>query len=73
MSAGSPTHDYLLPQLTALVEGAVAEGFARDVVVAVLIDLITSTTFDTAAADPKVDASLDVPPWEINARGAAPE
>lgn len=55
MASGSPVHDYLLPRLTALVDETVATGVARDVAVAVLIDLITSPGFDTAAPDPRPD------------------
>jgi hypothetical protein len=32
-----------------------AAGIARDVAVAVMIDLVTSPAFDTAAPDPKAD------------------
>jgi len=41
MSTDSPAHDFLLPRLTALIDDAVAAGYAREVAVAVLIDLIT--------------------------------
>ena len=56
MTPDSPAHDFLLPRLTALVDDAVAAGIARDVAVAVLIDLVTSPGFDTAAPDPKADS-----------------
>jgi hypothetical protein len=56
MASESPVHDYLLPRLTALVDEAVAAGVARDVAVAVLIDLMTSPGFDTAVPDPKSDS-----------------
>lgn len=56
MLTDSPARDYLLPRLSALVEEAVSTGIDRDVAVAVLIDLITSPTFDTAAPDPKDDS-----------------
>ena len=42
MASDSPARDFLLPRLSALVDEAVAHGFARDVAVAVLIDLVTS-------------------------------
>lgn len=53
MTSASPVHNYLLPRLTGLVNEAVATGIERDVAVAVLIDLVTSPEFDTAAPDPK--------------------
>jgi hypothetical protein len=56
MTSASPAHDFLLPRLTALVDEAVASGIARDVAVAVLIDLVTSPGFDTAAPDPMTDS-----------------
>jgi hypothetical protein len=57
MSSEAPARDYLLPRLTALVNDAVATGIARDVAVAVLIDLVTSPGFDTAAPDPMADSA----------------
>jgi hypothetical protein len=56
MTTDSPVHDFLLPRLTALVDATVAAGFARDVAVAVLIDLVTSPGFDTATPDPDADS-----------------
>ncbi|MGD0102743.1 MAG: hypothetical protein ABSC06_01730 [Rhodopila sp.] len=56
MPRDAPAHDFLLPRLTALVNEAVAKGIGRDVAVAVLIDLVTSPTFDSAAPDPKADS-----------------
>jgi len=56
MAEPAPVHDFLLPRLTALVNEAEAAGIARDITVAVLIDLITSPDFDTAAPDPKADS-----------------
>jgi hypothetical protein len=50
------SRDFLLPRLTALVDDAAANGIARDVAVAVLIDLITSPRFDTAAPSPRADS-----------------
>jgi hypothetical protein len=63
MANNSPAHDFLLPRLTALVDEAEAEGIARDVAVAVLIDLVTSPGFDTAAPDPKTDSEPH-PVWQ---------
>jgi len=63
MTSHSPARDFLLPRLTALIEDAVAAGFERDVAVAVLIDLITSPRFDTAAPDSTADADPQ-PGWE---------
>jgi hypothetical protein len=56
MASNSTAHDFLLPRLTALVNEAVTSGIARDVAVAVLIDLVTSPVFDTAAPDPQADS-----------------
>lgn len=56
MAHDLPARDFLLPRLTALLEAAVAAGIDRDVAVAVLIDLVTSPRFDTAAPDPKADS-----------------
>ncbi len=63
MTQPTPVHDYLLPRLVELVRGAVAQGMARDVVAAVLIDLVTSPRFDTATADPAGD-SAPHPDWD---------
>ncbi len=57
MTGDSPARDFLLPRLSALVNEAVATGIARDVAVAVLIDLVTSPGFDTAAPDPHADSA----------------
>jgi hypothetical protein len=57
MTSKSPVHDFLLPRLTAVVDEAVATGVPREVAVAVLIDLVTSPQFDTAAPDPKADSA----------------
>jgi hypothetical protein len=56
MTNDLPARDFLLPRLTALVQEAVTMGIAREVAVAVLIDLVTSPSFDTAAPDPKADS-----------------
>jgi hypothetical protein len=49
----TPVHDFVLPHLTALVRDALAQGFAKEVVVAVVIDLITAAPFDTAKPSPE--------------------
>jgi hypothetical protein len=54
--SGSHAHDFLLPRVAALVDQAVAAGIAREVAVAVLIDIVTSPRFDTAAPDPRSDS-----------------
>jgi hypothetical protein len=56
MANDTSAHEFLLPRLTALVDEAVASGIAREVAVAVLIDLVTSPGFDTAAPDPLADS-----------------
>jgi hypothetical protein len=56
MTSDAPAHDFLLPRVTALLNEAVATGIERQVAVAVLIDIITSPRFDTAAPDPKADS-----------------
>jgi hypothetical protein len=63
MTTDSPVHDFLLPRLTALIDDAVAAGITREVAVAVLIDLLTSPRFDTAAPDRTADAEPR-PGWE---------
>ena len=67
--ASSPARDWLRPKLLALLAEADGAGFARDVTVAVLIDLVTGTEFNlptqnhepdrgTAAAAGYRDASI---------------
>jgi hypothetical protein len=56
MTSDSPARDFLLPRLTALLDEAVAHGCAHEVAVAVLIDLVTSPRFDTAAPDSADDS-----------------
>jgi hypothetical protein len=56
MVSQAPARDFLLPRLAALVRDAQAAGIARDVAVAVLIDLVTSPDFDVAAPDPSADS-----------------
>jgi|SRR5471032_3270289 hypothetical protein len=63
MTSDSPARDFLLPRLSGLVDEAVLQGFAREVAVAVLIDLVTSPNFDTAVPDP-MDDSASQPLWE---------
>lgn len=63
MTSRTPAHDYLMPRLDALVQEATAQGFARDVVVAVLIDLIMSPRFNDARPDPMADAPAQ-PGWD---------
>jgi hypothetical protein len=57
MTSDSPIHDFVLPRLTALVNDAIAAGATMEVAVAVIIDLITSSRFDTAAPDPEADSA----------------
>lgn len=45
----TPLHDWLRPRLAALFDDALAAGFAREAVAAVLVDLVTAPPFDTAA------------------------
>ncbi len=66
MASSSPVHDYMLPRLIELVDRAVATGIARDVAVAVLIDLVTSPAFDTASVDRTAD-SAPHPLWDRTA------
>src|ERR1700744_1873125 len=63
MTSNLPAHDFLRPRLTPLVAESGREGIAREVAVAVLIDLVTSPSFDTAAPDPKAD-SAPHPLWD---------
>lgn len=48
----APLHEWLRPRLHALLQQAIAAGFARDAAVAVMIDLITAPPFDQAGAQP---------------------
>lgn len=63
MANDTPIHDYLRPRVTALVGEAIARGMAQDAVVAVLIDIVTSPGFDTAAPNPATDSDIR-PDWE---------
>jgi hypothetical protein len=53
--SGAPLHDWLKPRMEALLRDAQAAGFERDVVVAVLIDLVTSPPFDPPERSEHVD------------------
>jgi len=57
MASDTPIHDFVLPRISALVHEAVAQGFARDTIVAVVIDIITAPQFDTAAPKPTDDSA----------------
>jgi hypothetical protein len=57
MTQATPIHDYLAPRVAALVQSAAEQGMARDAVVAVLIDILTSPQYDTAAPDPAADSA----------------
>lgn len=57
MTSDSPAHDFLLPRLGALLSQAVSNGFSREVAVAVMIDVVTSPAFNTAAPDPLDDSA----------------
>lgn len=48
MTGQTPIHDWLRPRLAELVGQAERAGFARDTVIAVLTDLITSPPFNEA-------------------------
>lgn len=50
----TPVHDWLRPKLAELVQQAERVGFERDVVVAVLTDLITTPPYE--APDPVQDS-----------------
>ncbi len=51
----TPARDFLLPRLTALLADAAAQGIAREVAVAVLIDLVTGPGFNDTPLDPRAD------------------
>ena len=55
MQAATPAHDFLLPRLRQLVADAQAQGIGRDAVVAVMIDIVTGSTFNAATPDPADD------------------
>lgn len=56
MTTDTPARSFLRPRLAALVDAAVAEGIAREVAVAVLIDLVTAPPFNVVAPDPTADS-----------------
>ena len=66
MTSSTPAHDFLLPRLTRLIDDTVATGIARDVAVAVLIDLVTSPRFDEALPTP-ADEAVAQPLWRRDA------
>jgi hypothetical protein len=68
MPQTAPARDFLLPRVSALLAEAVAHGIARDVAVAVLIDIVTSPGFDTALPDPR-DDDPTAPVWDHRAEG----
>jgi hypothetical protein len=59
MADQTPIRDYMLPRVSDLVRGAVAQGMDRDAVVAVLIDIASSPGFDTATPTPTTDIRPD--------------
>jgi hypothetical protein len=48
----TPIHDWLRPRLAELVRQAERAGFDRDIVIAVLTDLITAPPFNRASLAP---------------------
>jgi hypothetical protein len=46
--SGSKLHDWLRPRLQAVLRDAEAEGFEREVVVAVMIDVVTGSAVNDA-------------------------
>jgi hypothetical protein len=50
MTSNTPVHDWLRPRLAALVQQAERVGFAPEIVVAVITDLITAPPYNNAAA-----------------------
>ncbi|GBR51258.1 hypothetical protein AA106555_0485 [Neokomagataea thailandica NBRC 106555] len=44
MSNEHPVEDFLKPKVHALIESALAAGYERDVVIAVLLDILDDTT-----------------------------
>ena len=51
--AGPIVHAWLRPKLLALLAEAESAGIARDVAVAVIIDLMTGTDFNSADTNPE--------------------
>ncbi len=48
-----PAHRWLRPKLTELLAAAESAGIAREVAVAVLIDIMTGTDFNLPTANPE--------------------
>jgi hypothetical protein len=57
MLSDTPLHDFARPRILELLKDACAQGFPRDAVVAVLIDIVTAPDFDTAAPDQDADST----------------
>ncbi len=57
MASDTPIHDFVNPRMVGLLNDAVAQGFARDAVVAVMIDIVTRPPFDTAEPDASADSA----------------
>jgi hypothetical protein len=55
MASDTPIHDFVNPRLVGLLKDAIALGFERDAVVAVMIDIVTRPPFDTAEPDASTD------------------
>ena len=53
----TPARDYLLPRLNEMLADAQSDGIARDVAVAVLIDLVTGPGFNDTPLDPAEDTA----------------
>lgn len=49
---GTTLHDWLRPRLGVLFREAVAAGFEREAVAAVMLDLVSTPPYDSAAPDP---------------------
>lgn len=73
--AGTPVHDWVKPRLDALVAEAVAQGMDREVVVAVLTDIVEGPGYNTAvvaeADTPQPDGRTD-PAQEPISDGSLP-
>ena len=53
MAEPTPIHDWVLPRLLSLVREAEQAGFEREIVIAVITDLITTPPFNDAGAKPE--------------------
>ena len=58
--ASPPARDWLRPKLLGLLAEAESAGFARDVTVAVLIDLVTGTEFNLPVPNHEPDRGTAV-------------